>query len=113
MTNRFCMRALFLAVCSLGAIAQNTSSVQPTAPDAQVRLGNDYLDKKDYSSAMIWFRKAAEHANPVSENNIGWLYENGWGVKQDYSEAMNWFRKAASQGYALSQNNINMLYEHE
>jgi TPR repeat protein len=61
---------------------------------------------------MIWFRKGAERNDLVAENNIGWLYENGWGVAKDYSEAMNWFRKSATQGYALAQTNIGVLYEH-
>ncbi len=97
MTDGFRLMAICVALLCLGAFAQNTSIPQPTTPEAQVRLANDYLDKKDYSSAMTWFRKAAEQTNPVAENNIGWLYENGWGVQQDYAEAMNWFRKATSQ----------------
>src|SRR5215469_1014170 len=94
-----------------GISAQKVSTPQPTTPEAQARLGNDYLKQKDYSSAMTWFRKAAERDNPVAENNIGWLYENGFGVKQDYTEAMNWFHKAASQGNAEAQNNIGWLYQ--
>src|SRR5271163_4275478 len=96
------MKLAFLIACvlSVQAVAQNGSTSasppQPTTPDAQVRLGNEYLDKKDYSSAMIWFRKAAERNNPIAQNNIGWLYDNGLGVNKDYTEAMNWFRKSAS-----------------
>lgn len=84
---------IHLAMLSPMAVAQNASQLQPTTPEEQVQLGNDYLDKKDYSSAMTWFRKAAGRSNPVAENNIGWLYENGFGVKQDYLEAMIWFRR--------------------
>ena len=93
MLNRHRMKLICLALLSLGAVAQTVFPTQPTTPEAQLRLGNDYLDKKDYSSAMTWFRKAAERNNSAAENNIGWLYENGFGVKQDYAEAMNWFRK--------------------
>ena len=88
--------SFFLTICltllCLPSAAQDAASPQPTTPEAQLRLGNHYLDQKDYSSAMVWFRKAAERGNPGAENNIGWLYENGWGVKQDYVEAFNWFR---------------------
>ena len=47
----------------------------------------------------------------MAENNIGWLYENGFGVAQDYTEALNWFRKAATGGYDEAQNNIGWLYQ--
>jgi len=107
----YCSRGICVALVCIGAVAQNTSTPQRTTPDAQVRIGNEYLDKKDYSSAMAWFRKAAEKDNPAAENNVGWLYEKGFGVKQDYGEAMNWFRKAASQGYPDAQNNIGWLYQ--
>src|SRR5580658_2230593 len=97
------------AICA-GEVAQNNSPA-PTSPEAQIRLGNTYLDQKDYSSAMIWFRKAAEKGNAAAQNNIGFLYESGFGVKQDYAEALNWFSKAANQGDADAQNNIGWLYQ--
>ena len=62
---------LCVVLLRAGAIAQNTSAPLPATPEAQLRLGNDYLDKKDYSSAMTWFRKAAEKANAVAENILG------------------------------------------
>ena len=96
-----------LAITCFLAVAQNP---QPTTPAAQVRLGNAYLDQKDYSSAMIWFRKAAEQGNASAQNNIGWLYEKGFGVQQDYAEAMTWFLKSANQRNADAENNIGWLY---
>ena len=30
--------------------------------------------------------------------NIGFMYDNGHGVKEDYTEAMRWYRKAADRG---------------
>ncbi len=112
-------KLLLLVLCALvfRATAQNVpapqpATLQPETPEAQLKLGNDYLDKKDYASAMTWFRQAAERRNPAAQTNIGWLYQNGFGVKQDYTEAMNWYRKAANQGNAPAQNNIGWLYQH-
>jgi TPR repeat protein len=31
-------------------------------------------------------------------NNLGILYENGWGVVQDKAQARAWFEKAAARG---------------
>jgi TonB family protein len=99
-----------LAVASIGAIAQDVSSPQPTRPADQVQLGNEYLAQKDYSMAMTWFRKAADQGNATARNNVGWLYQNGWGVKQDYVEAMAWYRKAADQGNPTAQVSLGWLY---
>ncbi|MFY9674645.1 MAG: hypothetical protein WAK13_09330, partial [Terriglobales bacterium] len=46
---------LGLAACALAAFGQDRPL--PVAPGDQVRLGNEYLAIKDYSNAMIWFRK--------------------------------------------------------
>ena len=42
---------------------------------------------------------------------IGWLYQNGWGVKQDSSEATNWYRKAADQGNPQARINLESLFQ--
>ena len=111
--------ALLLFVLCLGAasprvIAQNNSSPAPapapTTPGAQLTLGNDYLARKDYASAMTWFRKAAEKGNGAAENNVGWLYEKGWGVNQNYAEAIKWFAKGANHNDPYAQNNLGRLY---
>jgi len=47
---------------------------------------------------MRWFQKAADQGYAVAQNNLGWLYQNGWGVSKDYAQAMMWYRKAALQG---------------
>ncbi len=33
-------------------------------------------------------------------NNLGWLYQNGWGVAQDHGEARELYEKAAAKGDA-------------
>ncbi len=74
------------------------------------RKGVEAAKSKDYGEAMRWFRKAADEGNAVAQNDVGFLYQNGWGVPQDYAEAMRWFRKAADQGNAHAQNNVGFLY---
>jgi TonB family protein len=98
------------AVVCFSAVAQNSQS-SATTPESQVRLGNQYLADKDYHQAMIWFRKAAEKGDAAAQNNIGWLYKNGWGVQQDYAEAATWYRKAADQDNAFAEQNLGGLYE--
>ena len=107
MNRTFLVLVVYLASHIL-AVSQ-ASSPKPATPAAQLQLGNKYLEEKDYSNAMIWFRQAAEKSEPIAQNNIGWLYENGFGVKQDYAEAVTWYRKAADQGYAKAQVNLGLF----
>ena len=102
--------ALSLALCSPAAVSQTAAS-QPTTPDAQVRLGNEYLDKHDYGMALTWFRKAADQGNAAGENNVGWFYEKGFGLTQNYAEALNWYHKAADAGSLQAQENLGKMYQ--
>src|SRR5438270_109167 len=102
--------ALSLALCSPAAVSQAAAS-QPTRPDAQVRLGNEYLDKHDYGMALTWFRKAADQGNAAGENNVGWFYEKGFGLTQNYAEALNWYHKAADAGSLQAQENLGKMYQ--
>ena len=49
---------------------------------------------------------------PEAQNNVGHLYEQGYGVSQNYTEAMTWYQQAADQGLAEAQHNVGMLYYH-
>jgi TPR repeat protein len=89
---------------------------------AEQDLGFAYYNgngvSQDYSEAVKWFRKAAEHpisftqsrGTPVSQFMLGLIYDNGEGVPQDYTEALQWYREAAKQGEANAQNNLGMMY---
>ncbi len=64
----------------------------------------------DYNEAMKWSLKAANQGAPVAQNNIGCLYENGYGVTQDYRQAMTWYQKGMKGGYIHTLFNIGHLY---
>jgi TPR repeat protein len=36
-------------------------------------------------------------------NNLGALYQNGFGVAQDYAKAREWYEKAAAKGDATAK----------
>ncbi|MGH6953553.1 MAG: tetratricopeptide repeat protein, partial [Alphaproteobacteria bacterium] len=66
---------------------------------------------QDYAEAMKWYRKAADQGDAPAQNNLGFMYDSGWGVPQDYAEAAKWYRKAADQGIAIAQLNLGVSYE--
>jgi hypothetical protein len=44
-----------------------------------------------------------------AQNEVGWYYENGKGVKADLAEAVKWYRKAADQGLLLAMHNLGVM----
>jgi hypothetical protein len=48
----------------------------------------------------------------TADNNLGWAYEHGPGVKQDYQQALTWYRKSAELGNAVGQYNLGWMYQH-
>jgi hypothetical protein len=53
---------------------------------------------KDYASALIWLRKAAEKGNADAQDVLGAMYDLGLGTGKNPVEAAFWRRKAAEQG---------------
>ena len=79
--------------------------VKSTTSKDDYKKGKDFYDKRDYTQAVVWFRKAAEQGYAEAQNYLGRCYYFGYGVSKDYNQAKYWYRKAAEQGdvYAKEQ----------
>jgi tetratricopeptide (TPR) repeat protein len=82
---------------------------KPAGNDEMLRGAAAY-DRNDYAQAMEYFQKAADKGNSGGAYDIGWLYENGFGVPRDYHQAMRWYLKAAAQNNAKAENSIATFY---
>jgi TPR repeat protein len=58
---------------------------------------------------MVWFVKAAAQGNSDAENQLGWMYQFGQGVKVDNARALTWYGLAADQGSVQGSNNLQIL----
>ena len=96
---------IFVAVVALAAWLDTT----PPGADENQR-GWQAQQKKDYATALEWYDKAAALGDARAENNLGWLYEHGQGVKQDYAQALAWYGKAAARGDVGAEINLAWLY---
>lgn len=65
---------------------------------------------KNPVAAASWFKRSADKGYAAAENALGFLCEDGIGVKQDHEEAVKWFRKAADQGDAVGLINLSRKY---
>ena len=81
--------------------------------DLQSKVGEHYDSNRKYTKAFKWYMKAAKRGDPMAQNNLGVLYNEGTGTKMDYKKAIKWYTKAAQQGYVLAAHNLGRLFEIE
>lgn len=72
--------------------------------------GKEAFDKKDYSSGLSLWTKAADKDNWIAMSRISYLYLIGLGVQQNYQSAFEWHAKAAQKGYLYSIAQIGLMY---
>jgi uncharacterized protein len=109
-------RDVLRRVLNQASITDVEALAQADDPRAQALMGwaFDYGDGgkvKDFTQAMAWSVKAANHGDPSGQELVGNLYATGRGVERDDAQAMAWYRKAADQGRAAAQSGIGYLYE--
>ena len=72
-----------------------------------------YLEGKgvsrDLSAAFTYFERAAAQNDPWGLNNLGGLYEMGWGTVADRAKALDLYKRAHAAGNTQAQQNIDRL----
>ena len=83
--------------------------------NAQFELGRCFYDgihvKQSYSTAVQWYKKAAEQDMAVAQHNLALCYESGIGVEVNPAEAFRWYTAAALQNHATAQNHLGLCYD--
>ena len=91
---------------------ENAVNSYPNEPRFQFQLGRAFDKKKQYETAIRWYKKVAkDYSYPSAQNNLGHMYRGGKGVPKDDKKAVKWFRLAAEQGDALGQNALGNMYD--
>jgi len=70
----------------------------------------DAFNNGDYKTAFEKWKPLAELGYGRPQNNLGGMYDKGWGVTQDHKEALKWYRLSADQGHASAQYNLGLMY---
>ena len=73
-------------------------------------LGDNCYSQQNYSDAVNWFLKAAEHGHVEAQFKLGNCYEYGNGVPENSEAAARWYRKAAEQGHIEAQYELGLCY---
>jgi uncharacterized protein len=77
---------------------------------ADYQKGVDAALKSDYVAAIKEWKPLAEQGDATPQFQLGWLYEQGFGVIQNYETASKWYTRAAEQGYAFAQSALGRLH---
>lgn len=68
---------------------------------------------QNYARSAELFTQLMQQDGPEAAdatNNLGYLYQNGLGVKKDYAKAMELYQKAADKGLMAAVNNVGYMY---
>jgi len=68
------------------------------AYSADFEKGVAAAQRGEYQTALQEWRPLAEQGDTVVQNNLGMIYDNGYGVPQDYVTAYMWLNLAAARG---------------
>jgi hypothetical protein len=82
-------------------LASSQRPQQTTPIPADLAIETTTLDR---------LRQLAEKGDPTAENELGFRYASGDGVRQDDSEAARWFAKAAENGNVKAQVALGARY---
>ena len=66
----------------------------------------------DYAVAYCIMRPFAEAGDAESQYNLGWMYQNGYGLAINNSLALEWWSRASEQGHTDASFAIANLYNH-
>ena len=68
------------------------------------------MDREHYATAFRAWKGLADNGEAEAQNNLGYLYQYGYGAKQSYTRAIRYYTLAADQGLAEAHHNLGMLY---
>lgn len=66
--------------------------------------------KKDYFTAFDLVDNLCKNGNVVACNNLGYLYDHGYGIRQSYQKALDIYMKLCDQNFAVGCFNVGAMY---
>jgi Sel1 repeat len=74
-----------------------------------VRYFNGTSVQRDLDAAYLYFSVAAGQGDVSATNNLGRMYEEGWGTEPDRNRALELYARAALLGSELARDNLQRL----
>ena len=89
----------FLAFLETVHRKKNVHDRKDMYKSANFSLGYIYDGEHQYSTALSYYKVAAEYGSAVAMHNIGVFYERGFGVEKNQETANYWYDKARANGF--------------
>lgn len=103
------MRKTIANLCAaLGlAIGGGTTAIQS---QANTLLAQSSQETGHDSRELSQLEKAATEGDVQAQVRLGFMFDQGRGVRQDYAVARQWYEKAANQGNSSAQFNLGVMF---
>lgn len=98
--KRLMMFPVFLIAMTVGNLAHSSS----------YQAGMNAALERDYVTALKIWSPLAERGDATPQFQLGWLYEQGYGVSKNYATAAEWYKRAAEQGYPYAQSAMGRMH---
>ena len=82
----------------------------PDTTELYYEIGSMYRDIKDYSHAVEWYTKGAEHGHDDAQCSLALLHQLGEGVTKNPAKAIEWYTKAAEKGNETAMFELGEIY---
>lgn len=104
------MPVVFAPIAVVQAETEQTEKA-PTEEELRYEEAMEAARLRDFSEALLSWRKLADQNNKQAQYRLGAMYRRGLGVKPNLELAAQWFKKAAENGHARAQYNLGVLYQ--
>jgi len=105
------MKSRFTTILVISAVAFALIQMAGCATGkAELDVGQKAYWTKDYKTALIKFREAADAGNAKAQWWLSMMYSDGTGINKDEAEAIKWARLSAEQDYAPAQVSMGLRY---
>ena len=98
---------LFLQSC----LALSLALAAQLSVAAPFEAGLKAMDREHYATAYRAWKQLADDGAAEAQNNIGYLYEQGRGVKQSYARAIEWYNKGIEGPWKGAAGNCRLRAE--
>ena len=95
----------------LEALARRLSPGAAATVAERMAEAYDASSRGDYARAIRELAPAAAAGNARAQGQLGFMYENGFGVPQNYAAAADLYQSAANQGDVFAQSRLGLSYD--
>lgn len=88
----------------------STSSMPQSKDDKEFKVANELYKKKEYIKAKELFQRLCDAKHGASCVNLGFLYDNGLGIKTDKEKALKYYEQGCDLNVSLGCKNLGLAY---